>query len=146
MDLKALFLAATLTFSMNCRAGSEMRMDLCLLIGQSNMAGRGTVEPEDLKVHPPVLTLNKDNEWVPAVDPIHFDKKQAGVGPGRSFGIAMAERDPTVRIGLIPCAVGGTSIRKWRPGAEDLKTHTHPYDTCSIETLLNTGRMARTCQ
>jgi len=40
----------------------------------------------------------------------------------------MAEQDSTVTIGLIPCAVGGTSIRKWVPGAVDQKTKTHPYD------------------
>ena len=106
----------------------ERGLDLYLLIGQSNMAGRGEVESQDQKEHPRVLTLNKENEWVPAVDPIHFDKKQAGVGPGRTFGLEMAEHDPTARIGLIPCAVGGTSIRKWVPGAADSKTDTHPYD------------------
>ena len=42
--------------------------------------------------------------------------------------MVMAEHDPSSRIGLIPCAVGGTSIRKWQPGAEDEKTNTHPYD------------------
>ncbi len=108
--------------------GAEQKLDLYLLIGQSNMAGRGTVEDRDLKPHPRVLALNQNNEWVPAVDPIHFDKKQAGVGPGRSFGIAMAGHDPDAVIGLIPCAVGGTSIRKWSPGAADTKTKTHPYD------------------
>lgn len=103
-------------------------MDLYLLIGQSNMAGRGAVEPEDQKEPSRVFTLNKANEWVPAVDPIHFDKSSAGVGLGRTFGIRMAEGNPSAMIGLIPCAVGGTSIRKWKPGAEDTKTDTHPYD------------------
>ena len=31
-----------------------------------------------------------------------------GVGPGRSFGLALAARDTTARIGLIPAAVGGS--------------------------------------
>lgn len=106
----------------------QQPMDLYLLIGQSNMAGRGTVEDQDRKPHPQVFTLNKDNVWVPAIDPIHFDKSAAGVGPGKTFGIVMAEHSPSARIGLIPCAVGGTSIRKWVPGAEDEKTKTHPYD------------------
>jgi hypothetical protein len=109
-------------------SGKPASMDLYLLIGQSNMAGRGIVEPEDQKEMKNVLTLNKENEWVPAVDPIHFDKKAAGVGPGRTFGIIMAEEYPNATIGLIPCAVGGTSIRKWKPEAEDEKTSTHPYD------------------
>lgn len=103
-------------------------LELYLLIGQSNMAGRGQVEDQDLKEHSRVWTLDKQNQWVLAVDPIHFDKKQAGVGPGRTFGIRMAEHTRSANIGLIPCAVGGTSIRKWQPGSEDKKTQTHPYD------------------
>lgn len=104
------------------------QLDLYLLIGQSNMSGRGTVEPQDLKEHSRVWTLNKENQWVPAQSPIHFDKKMAGVGPGRSFGIAMAEHSGTAKVGLIPCAVGGTSIRIWQPGGFDKKTEVHPYD------------------
>lgn len=103
-------------------------MDLYLLIGQSNMAGRGAVEDQDLKPHPQVFTLNQENEWVLAVDPIHFDKSIAGVGPGRPFGIAMAEHDPAAKIGLIPCAVGGTSITAWVPGVEHTKSKKYLYD------------------
>ncbi|MDF7809513.1 sialate O-acetylesterase [Pontiellaceae bacterium B12219] len=118
----ALFALAVSAFA------KDKPMDLYLLIGQSNMAGRGPVEEQDQEIHPRVLTLNKQNEWVPAVDPIHFDKKGAGVGPGRSFGLEMAKHDPSVTIGLIPCAVGGTSISYWVPGAEHAKTKTYPYD------------------
>lgn len=109
--------------------GAEPKnLDLYLLIGQSNMAGRGEVEEQDLKKHPRVLTLNKENQWVPAIDPLHFDKKGAGVGPGRSFGLAMAEHDSSVTIGLIPCAVGGTSVTVWVPGGKHKKMDVHPYD------------------
>jgi len=107
---------------------AEKGFDLYLLIGQSNMAGRGVVEDEDVRLHPRVFTLNRENEWIPARDPIHFDKKIAGVGPGRTFGIVMAEQNPSRTIGLVPCAVGGTSIRLWQPGAYDEKTDTYPYD------------------
>lgn len=109
-------------------AAQSKQLDLYLLIGQSNMAGRGAVETQDLKKHSRVWTLDKENQWVPAQDPIHFDKKMAGVGPGRSFGIEMAEHSRAAKIGLIPCAVGGTSIRLWKPGGFDKKTEVHPYD------------------
>lgn len=101
---------------------------LYLLMGQSNMAGRGTVDEESTVVAPNVLMFNKAKEWVPAVDPLHFDKAAAGVGPGLAFGKAMATARPKARIGLIPCAVGGTGIGRWVPGAEDKATNTHPYD------------------
>ena len=73
--------------------------------------------------------LTRELKWVIARNPIHFDKPGvAGVGPGLSFGMAMSDAHPGVKIGLIPCAVGGTSIDKWQPGAFDSSTSTHPYD------------------
>ncbi|MDF7798594.1 sialate O-acetylesterase [Pontiellaceae bacterium B1224] len=128
MKVKRIIIALLLGCAFLSTDAAEKKMDLYLLIGQSNMAGRGIVEPDDQKELKRVFTLNKTNEWVAAVDPIHFDKKIAGVGPGRTFGIIMAEADSSAKIGLIPCAVGGTSIRKWKPEAEDSKTKTHPYD------------------
>lgn len=103
---------------------------LYLLMGQSNMAGRGAITPALSAVgSPAVYMLNAVGEWVPARHPVHFDKpKAAGVGPGLSFGVALAAADSSVRIGLVPCAVGGTSINKWQPGAYDEATQTHPYD------------------
>jgi len=104
-------------------------MEIYLLMGQSNMAGRGKVTDEYKNIsNPRVVMLNKANEWVTAAHPIHFDKPVAGVGPGLAFGIAMANARPGKKIGLIPCAVGGTSISKWQPGAFDQSTNTHPWD------------------
>jgi hypothetical protein len=109
-------------------AESDPNFHLYLLIGQSNMAGRGKVDAESKKAHPRVVMLTKDLKWEPATDPLHFDKSMAGVGPGLAFGKQMAEANPQVRIGLVPCAVGGTSIKVWVPGADDKATKTHPYD------------------
>jgi len=53
------------------------QMKLFLLIGQSNMAGRGKVEPQDQVVNPHIFMLTKDLKWVPATDPLHFDKPGA---------------------------------------------------------------------
>ncbi len=91
---------------------------LYLLMGQSNMAGRGVVEAQDKEPHPRVLKLSKDKKWLPAIDPIHFDKSQAGVGLSKTFGAIMADADPKVTIGLIPCAFGGTPIARWQKGAD----------------------------
>ena len=100
-----------------------------LLVGQSNMAGRGTVQAEDTTAVPHVWMLTQAGEWKPAIEPLHFDKpKVAGVGPGRSFGVAVASALAGAQIGLVAAAVGGTSIRAWEPGAADSATNTHPYD------------------
>lgn len=92
---------------------------LYLLIGQSNMAGRGVIEEQDRQPHPRVLKFTAENTWVPATDPLHFDKPAiAGVGLGSSFGRAMAEAQPGVVIGLVPCAVGGTPLARWQKGKD----------------------------
>ncbi|MDP3072875.1 MAG: sialate O-acetylesterase [Opitutaceae bacterium] len=121
------FVAAAM-FAQSAPLPPKENFHLFLLIGQSNMAGRGAVEAQDKVPHPRVLTLNKAGEWVPAVDPIHFDKTIAGVGLGRTFGLEIAEATPGVTIGLIPCAVGGSRIAAWQPGASDSVTKTHPWD------------------
>lgn len=101
---------------------------LYLLIGQSNMAGRGEVAVVDTIPHPRVYALNRDNRWVPARDPLHFDKPIAGVSPGLTFGKQMAELNPDIVIGLIPCAKGGSKIHHWQSGVYHDSTYSYPYD------------------
>ncbi len=108
---------------------SKENFHLFLLVGQSNMAGRGPMGEGDRAVDPRVWMLNREEEWVLAVDPLHFDKPGVvGVGLGRSFARHVADADPEVRVGLIPCAVGGSPIASWEPGAYDEPTRSHPYD------------------
>src|SRR4051812_12518804 len=104
-------------------------LDLYLLVGQSNMAGRGAVEPMDKAPHGRVSFLDRLDAWQPAVDPMHHDKPAlVGVGPGKTFGEVMAEASPGAHIGLVPCAVGGSSISCWEPGAAHAETRAHPFD------------------
>ena len=103
-------------------------MQLFLLAGQSNMAGRGTVAADDRVEHPRVQMFTRDVRWAPAVDPMHFDKPIAAVGPGRTFGLTIAESDPGARIGLIPTAVGGSPITAWEPGILYKETGAYPWD------------------
>ena len=112
------------------------KFHLFLLVGQSNMAGRGIVADEDKTPHPRVLMLNKAGEWTPAIDPLHFDKSAAGVGLGKTFGIRIAEANPGITVGLIPCAVGGSPIDAWQPGAFYTPTKSHPWDDAMQRTQL----------
>ncbi len=130
---------------------------LVLLAGQSNMAGRGYAGADDLVSIPRLLMIRPDGKWQPAVEPItkdrpfvgtfsasgekitggdpfetilpEGDQKVCGVGPGRTFGRLLAEANPEKTIGLIPCAVGGTSIAAWMPGGvDDWNAENHPFD------------------
>lgn len=102
---------------------------LFLLAGQSNMAGRGRISEEDRQLNPRVLMFTKDGKWAPAIDPLHFDKPtMVGVGLGRSFAKQVADANPDITIGLIPCAVGGSPIASWEPSGFHASTKSHPYD------------------
>ncbi|MGI4873563.1 MAG: sialate O-acetylesterase [Janthinobacterium lividum] len=106
----------------------QEKFRLYLLLGQSNMAGRGVVEAQDTLPNRHVLRLNPAGQWEVAKDPVHFDKSGAGVGPGLTFGRTLAAQDTSLFIGLIPCAVGGSGIDVWVPGGYFADTKTHPYD------------------
>jgi hypothetical protein len=94
------------------------RFHLYLLIGQSNMAGRGVIEEPAPEAHPRVLKFTKEMTWAPGADPLHFDKPFVGAGLGTSFAATMAEADPNVTIGLVPSAVGGTPLSRWERGGD----------------------------
>lgn len=105
--------------------GTE-RLDLFLLIGQSNMKGRG-VMPDEPKRDPRLVMMHlRDDAWYLARHPVHLvgdpqtfaGADNAGVGPGLAFAESVAASDPKVRVGLVPCAVGGSAIGLWQKGAK----------------------------
>jgi hypothetical protein len=140
--LSALFLT-TLTSAQEVSPPAKDKFWLFLLVGQSNMAGRGVVEAQDKTPHARVLMLSKEARWVPAVDPMHFDKPSAGVGLGKTFGQIIADANPGVTIGLIPCAVGGSPIDTWKPGVFYPATKSHPWDDMvkRVNTALPAGTL-----
>jgi len=112
-------LAVAWLASSHAVAEAPADLQLFLLIGQSNMAGRGKVTPADQQTNPRIFMLNRECAWVPAKDPVHFDKpKVAGVGLCSEFARCMAASAPECTIGLVPCALGGTSLDQWKPGSD----------------------------
>jgi len=90
-----------------------------LLLGQSNMSGRGDIEPDPDQVpHPRVLQLSAVNHWLTAIDPLHHHDYpgNVAVGPGLTFGKTVANSNATDVVGLLPCAHGGTAISEWAKG------------------------------
>lgn len=86
-----------------------------IMAGQSNMAGRGIVEPEDTVPNPRILTVDLDNEWVIAKEPLHlYQPKVTGLDCGVSFAHELLKHTgDSITIGLVPCAVGGSPIQVW---------------------------------
>jgi hypothetical protein len=98
------------------------RIDVFLLMGQSNMKGRG-VMPEEVLRNPQIIMMHKGtDDWFLARHPLHLvgsptdfrGADNAGVGPGLAFAKTLAAAQPKTRIALIPCALGGSNITQWR--------------------------------
>jgi len=98
----------------------KSRFHIYLLMGQSNMAGRDTRMLSTQVDNPRVLAMNTNGEWVVARDPIHpkEGRIEPGAGPGIPFALEMVKTDPNITIGLVPCAVGGTPLRRWVKGGD----------------------------
>ena len=113
-----------------------------LLAGQSNMAGRGIIRlPMDTVTYANVLSLNKDTIWVTAKNPVHYDKPEAAVGMAITFATNLAKLfDNNVRIALVPCAAGGTSISQW------LSDYQFTTATASFKLYTNLISRAKTAQ
>ena len=94
----------------------KSRFHVFLLCGQSNMAGRGRLAQENRLPSDRVLKMDSAGEWVPCDEPIHFDVKMAGAGLGMSFARTLADADPSIVVGLVPCAFSGSRIADWRRG------------------------------
>jgi hypothetical protein len=106
-----------LWFALSVGAALGQPTDLFLLIGQSNMAGRGVIGDADRLPISGVFAFSKDKAWVPAIDPIHFDRPdRTGVGLGRSFASTLIESSASKSVGLIPAAFGGSALHEWAPG------------------------------
>lgn len=118
--VKRIFLASVFTtIALTVYSSQDAKdLDLYLLIGQSNMAGRGKLTAENRISSGRIYKLDAQGQWQQADEPIHFDKKVAGVGLAASFARMVADRDKDVKIGLIPCAVGGTRIDRWIEGGD----------------------------
>ena len=94
-------------------------MKAFLLIGQSNMAGRGDFGQVPEIVNGKCFML-RNGRWQPMSEPINPDRAvfayfHSGVGLSASFADEYAKRFDE-EIGLIPCADGGTSLAQWMPG------------------------------
>ena len=85
-----------------------------LLIGQSNMAGRGYVTDVP-KIENDRINVLTNGRFQLAFSPINPDRDVSGVNLAESFADAYS-KEHDVDVGLIPCADGGTCLDQW---AED---------------------------
>jgi len=86
-----------------------------IMAGQSNMAGRGIVEPEDTVSDKRILSITKNGQIIIAKEPLHFyEPERTGLDCGLSFAKTLITKIPdSISILIIPTAVGGSSISQW---------------------------------
>src|SRR5476651_440762 len=86
-----------------------------LMLGQSNMAGRGY--SKDVKqIYDEQIKMLVNGRWQTMVEPINFDRPTSGIGLAASFAGAWRLKNEHEQIGLIPCADGGASLDDWAVG------------------------------
>ena len=98
-----------------------MNIHSFVMMGQSNMAGRGDFG-EVPPINHPRCRMLRNGRWQPMAEPINPDRPifdilfHSGVCLTASFAESYANTYTDVQCGLIPCADGGTSIDDWEPG------------------------------
>ena len=85
-----------------------------LLIGQSNMAGRGFLS-EAIPVDTTHIKILRNGRWQKMFRPINPDRSFSGVSLAESFAEAYAKKY-NVDVGLICAADGGTKLEQWQVG------------------------------
>jgi hypothetical protein len=101
-------------------------LDIYLVIGQSNMAGRGAIRQEDsiLIERCYLFTGDSISPWVIASNPLNRyssvrkNLRMQRLSPAFSFAWTMIKENADKEIGLVMNARGGTKIVQWLPGTE----------------------------
>ena len=86
-----------------------------LLIGQSNMAGRGLLSEAE-KIDTKHIKVLRNGRWQRMYRPVNPDRSFSGVCLAESFAEMYAAKYG-VDVGLIPAADGGTSAGQWKEGS-----------------------------
>ena len=88
-----------------------------LIIGQSNMAGRGSLaEAAPLLTNGGKMKVLRIGRWQIMYRPVNPDRPFSGTCLAESFAKAYSDDHPDVEVGVIPCADGGTSLDQWQEG------------------------------
>lgn len=86
-----------------------------LIIGQSNMAGRGKLDEAQPLDNDKLLVL-RNGRWQPMYRPVNNDRPFSGVCLAESFARLYADEN-NIMTGIIPCADGDTSLYDWQEGS-----------------------------
>jgi len=98
-------------------------IDAFVMLGQSNMAGRGALA--DVPPYPEdgTLWMLRCGLWQPLSEPVNPDRRVVSVQGAHTSGVSLAPafasayaRATGRRVGLVPCAYGGSRLADWQEG------------------------------
>ena len=95
--------------------GRDKMIHSFLLIGQSNMAGRGYINEVELINNPRIKVL-RNGRWQDMFVPVNPDRPFSGINLAESFCDEYS-REHDTDVGIIPCADGGTALSQWAEGS-----------------------------
>ncbi|MCH5600812.1 sialate O-acetylesterase [Niabella ginsengisoli] len=100
---------------------NKEKFHVFILMGQSNMAGYGTLEAADTIPVPHVFklpTVYKESlQWQPAAHPLHNRLSSDRFGLGLPFAKQYLKHNKGITVGLIPLGWGGASINQLNKGS-----------------------------
>jgi hypothetical protein len=116
-------------------SGPKDRLHIYVLVGQSNMSGRASVEEQDRRIPKNLFLLDGKGKWVQATHPfIQYTNVpnsadqgviKAGGKTGLNLGLAFArkilEADPGVSVGLVVNSQGGSAIETWEKDGKNYR-------------------------
>ncbi len=108
-------------YFVNTTIAQNNNLDIFLLIGQSNMAGRAPLQKSDKEDMQGVLLLNDKCKFELASNPLNkyssirktINMQQLGLG--YSFALEVHKHIKSINLGLVVNARGGSSIIQWQP-------------------------------
>ncbi len=100
----------------------DKKLDIYLLMGQSNMSGRAPISSADGVNMNRAYLFNNNNRWSIASNPLNKysilgdSSSQIQMGPSYTFAKTLTEYIPDLQLGLVVNAKGGSAISQWQKG------------------------------
>lgn len=119
-SLVLLFCCIKVAFADCPIAEKNPKLGIFLLLGQSNMAGRGREPVSPAKFDELVRVYRGADLWEALHEPIKHlgdNQEKAGTGLGGAFAREVVFKNHAA-VGLVPLAVGGSELARWEAGGD----------------------------
>eukprot|EP01065_Artemidia_motanka_P018686 TRINITY_DN22023_c0_g1_i1.p1 TRINITY_DN22023_c0_g1~~TRINITY_DN22023_c0_g1_i1.p1 ORF type:complete len:604 (+),score=112.28 TRINITY_DN22023_c0_g1_i1:617-2428(+) len=104
-----------------CHGAPDSGDIVVVLLGQSNIQGRGVVSDGDRQPVERAFVMDSGGNWAPCREPV--DVGRGGCGPGRAIAsVLLPILAPSARMLLVPSGHGSSRLADWRRGTSLFNT------------------------